>query len=458
MIGAYEGVMIPQFSNRRSELDTVPSETAWKLIDTLFQQTISLFISAAVFMAIGLIGFVGTGSRWYLAGLAFAAYMYVLRRAQARAYARARDSATAAVWVRRSLIGAWLTAAGWGAWSTVVLFEPDKTLVIMVIGAQAACIMGAVVRNCAVRAIATGQAFLTLTPLAVCCLFSGSIYLNIYTGFVAVHILAAVVLAGFLNRLTVQLLQQGGEKSELVASLELAKQELEIINDHLRTLVATDALTGVANRRAFDLASAREWRRCAREQVPMSLLLLDVDQFKAFNDFYGHQAGDDCLREIAAATASALCRSGDLLARYGGEEFAIILPQTSLDGAILIAEQVLTAITARGLVHDATDIGYVTASIGAALHDADSGGAGGAADSLGRRRAIRCEARRTEPGACSGIQRRDADAPGLGRDGRVGIRGQQPPQGWSIVSVVRAAPHAVKKFRPVIKYPLTKIS
>lgn len=98
----------------------------------------------------------------------------------------------------------------------------------------------------------------------------------------------------------------------------------------------------------------------------MSLLLLDVDSFKAFNDFYGHQAGDDCLREVAAAARSAIRRAGDLLARYGGEEFAVILPRTPLDGAIVIAEQILAAIRDRGLPHDASSFGQVTASIGAA--------------------------------------------------------------------------------------------
>jgi diguanylate cyclase (GGDEF)-like protein len=357
---------MPRFYSHWYEFDGISNGTVWKLVDTLFQQRSTLIIGAVVFGALGLIGFVGTGSPWYLLGAAYAGGTYVLRLLQSHRYARGGHDGTPDTWVWRSLIGGWLTALGWGGWSVVVMVEPETTLVLMVVGAQSACVIGAAVRNSAVRLIAAGQIFLTLTPLLGCCLFSDSVYLNIYAAFVVVHILAAMELTKFLHRKTLLLLQQDEEKSTLVASLELAKQELEVINQHLETLVATNALTGVANRRAFEMEAAREWRRCGREQAPMSLLLLDVDHFKAFNDFYGHQAGDDCLREVAAAAAAAIHRPGDLLARYGGEEFAIILPRTSLDGAVAIAEQVRAGIQTRALIHDASDLGQITVSIGVA--------------------------------------------------------------------------------------------
>nr|WP_294545220.1 diguanylate cyclase [uncultured Rhodopila sp.] len=357
---------MPQFGLRPTELDAVSPRTARKLVDTLYQQTTSLTAGGAVFMALGLIGFLGTGSRWYFAGFVVAACTCMLRLWQTRRYARAPDSAPPSVWARRSLAGAWLTAASWGAWSAVLLFEPEKSLVIMVLSAQSACMIGGAVRNAAVRAIASGQVFLTLTPVFVACLLTGSGYLNIYAGFVALLMVAALALTRHLNRQTRLLLRQDEEKSELVASLEAAKQDLEVINRHLETLVSTDALTGAANRRAFDLNAAREWRRCLREQEPMSLLLLDVDYFKLFNDLYGHIAGDVCLQEIAAAAAVALRRPADGLARYGGEEFVAILPNTPLDGAVRIAEHILRAVSALGLGHEASPFGHVTVSIGAA--------------------------------------------------------------------------------------------
>src|SRR4051812_21170981 len=197
--------MMPRFSSRWPEFDGISAETAWKLVDTLFQQRSTLFVGALVFVALGLIGFFGTGSPWYLAGMAYANGTYALRLHQTHSYARARHGGTLDAYVWRSLIGGWLTALGWGAWSLVVLVEPEKSLVIIVVSAQSACVIGAAVRNNAVRIIASGQIFLTLTPLLACCLFADSIYLNIYAGFVVIHILAALELAKFLNQKTLLL-------------------------------------------------------------------------------------------------------------------------------------------------------------------------------------------------------------------------------------------------------------
>ena len=236
----------------------------------------------------------------------------------------------------------------------------------MIIGAQSACMIGAAVRNCSVRIVAEGQVFITLTPLFFFCLAANNVYLNLYAGFVALHFVAALTLTKFLHQQTLQLLLRDEERSELVGRLEAANQDLEVINQHLETLAATDALTEVANRRSFDLASAREWRRLARDQAPLSMLLIDVDEFKAFNDFYGHQAGDVCLREIAATISGCLHRAGDTVARYGGEEFAVILPNTELRGALIVAETIRSTVEQRGLVHDASKSGHVTVSIGTA--------------------------------------------------------------------------------------------
>lgn len=236
----------------------------------------------------------------------------------------------------------------------------------MMIGMHAGLIAGSSVRNCAVPAIAIGQVTLAAVPLFVVCVIGDNPYLHVYAVIVALHFFAALALIKGLHGMTYQLLLKEKEKTDLVDRLEIANQDLEVINQHLETLVATDALTNVANRRAFDLTSAREWRRASREQIPMAMLLLDIDHFKAFNDFYGHQAGDDCLRQVAITIDSTVRRPGDLLARYGGEEFAVILPGIDLEGAVLVGEQILQALTNRALAHDASSFGYVTVSIGAA--------------------------------------------------------------------------------------------
>lgn len=118
-----------------------------------------------------------------------------------------------------------------------------------------------------------------------------------------------------------------------------AEQALEAANAKLTLLAATDHLTGLANRRHFNSVYTTEWTRARREQQPLSVLMLDVDHFKAFNDTYGHQAGDDCLVAIATAIRKGLKRAGDVAGRYGGEEFVVLLPATDPKGAQQVAEQ-----------------------------------------------------------------------------------------------------------------------
>lgn len=135
----------------------------------------------------------------------------------------------------------------------------------------------------------------------------------------------------------------------------------------LRSLAGLDALTGIANRRTFNETLASEWRRAMRARNPLSLLIVDIDHFKQFNDSLGHQRGDECLRAVAVAMADVALRAGDLPARYGGEEFAIVLPATDHAGAALIAEKVRTAIEHQAIQHPLSSVGpHVTVSIGAA--------------------------------------------------------------------------------------------
>lgn len=158
----------------------------------------------------------------------------------------------------------------------------------------------------------------------------------------------------------------GEENARLVvAHQDITEQKLA--EAHLRRQAAIDGLTGIANRRAFDETLERECRRAARAMEPMALLLVDVDHFKAFNDHYGHQAGDECLRAVALALAAAVQRPGDLPARYGGEEFAVILPDTELDGAAAMAERLRAAILALAIPHAGNSAGpVVSISVGAA--------------------------------------------------------------------------------------------
>src|SRR6266853_1414718 len=145
--------------------------------------------------------------------------------------------------------------------------------------------------------------------------------------------------------------------------LEMSR-DLASANRELEKLSRQDGLTGIANRRYFDSYLVTEVRRGARERQPLSLILSDVDHFKAFNDCYGHQAGDDCLRRVAAALSSAGRRPADLAARYGGEEFAMILPGTVVDGAVDVAQAVVRVIAGLAIPHARSGAGQITISQG----------------------------------------------------------------------------------------------
>lgn len=143
-------------------------------------------------------------------------------------------------------------------------------------------------------------------------------------------------------------------------------QDLNEANQKLAALSNTDALTGIANRRQFDDVLASEWRRAARLGQSLAVGMIDIDWFKRYNDRYGHQAGDECLRGAANVFASCVHRPGDLVARYGGEEFVFIAPATDGDAALRIARQICEAIQALALPHELSSFGCVTASIGVA--------------------------------------------------------------------------------------------
>ncbi|MFH7044908.1 diguanylate cyclase [Paucibacter sp. JuS9] len=142
--------------------------------------------------------------------------------------------------------------------------------------------------------------------------------------------------------------------------------ELELLNRKLAAMSTTDGLTGIANRRQFDTQLLSEWTRALRLHQPLALALIDVDFFKKFNDRYGHQAGDDCLRRVAHALASTVCREGDLVARYGGEEFVFIAPASDTAAALQLARRVSAAVRELAIPHADSPSGVLTLSIGVA--------------------------------------------------------------------------------------------
>ena len=143
------------------------------------------------------------------------------------------------------------------------------------------------------------------------------------------------------------------------------------IEADLRMLSRTDGLTGLDNRRTLDDALQNEWRRAQRAGKPLSVLFIDIDRFKNFNDRYGHQAGDDTLAAVAAAIAGAIRRPGDIAARFGGEEFVVVLPDTDIGGAVAVAAKIHRAVRALHIAHEASEYAIVSVSIGAACSGVD---------------------------------------------------------------------------------------
>jgi two-component system chemotaxis family response regulator WspR len=157
------------------------------------------------------------------------------------------------------------------------------------------------------------------------------------------------------------------ERDQAFHLLQVSQQQLSAANVLLQKLNGLDGLTGIANRRQFDEVMVREWKRALRKGTPLAVLMCDVDEFKRYNDIFGHVQGDLCLKRVAAVLTEQLKRPADLVARYGGEEFAIILPDTDLDGALVVAQACLQGVrNARISAVDYNDTQGVTISIGAA--------------------------------------------------------------------------------------------
>jgi len=152
-----------------------------------------------------------------------------------------------------------------------------------------------------------------------------------------------------------------------IAELEKLQSLLQERNEQLQILSRTDRLTGIFNRLSFDETLDYEWRRCMRSGKPLALVMADIDHFKAYNDHFGHIAGDHCLKQVAWALSASLMRNVDTIARYGGEEFAAILPETSDEGAIAVVTRMANAVKALNIDHPASPVQpYVTISMGIA--------------------------------------------------------------------------------------------
>ena len=258
------------------------------------------------------------------------------------------------VWSRYFLAGACAAGVVWGA-SGILLFHPTsfphQVLLAFVLGGMVA---GAVPLLSSMSHAYRCFAIPAVVPICIRMMLVGDQIHLVMGLMIAIFGLAMLATSAQVHRLF-----RDSEKlrRELFSSTEVAQA--------LEYLVRLDSLTGIPNRRLFEEELSKEWARAKRDNEPLSLISVDIDHFKEYNDHYGHPAGDLCLVEVAQAMHHALSRPGDVVARIGGEEFAFLLPQTGLSGAISVAEQIREQVLSLNLPHEASPVArQVTLSFG----------------------------------------------------------------------------------------------
>jgi diguanylate cyclase (GGDEF)-like protein len=276
-----------------------------------------------------------------------------------RWYQGCREDDDPEIWAWRFVLSAWLASALWGSLGALIYLSPNPVVHLIVVGAQWSHLDAVFTRNSCEPRAALGQVALVKGPLAAACFSRMDGVYAIYGAMVVLGIVIARSTIVFLHQHTIDSLAAN-------EALAASRDALEEANGQLEALATTDALTAMGNRRHFDLALRREWRRAVRGVEPISLLLLDLDHFKTLNDSLGHPAGDECLRRVGACIQGAVRRPEDVPTRIGGEEFAVVLPNTDAIAARHMAERVRDAVAGLRIPHPASAGGFVTVSVGAA--------------------------------------------------------------------------------------------
>lgn len=329
----------------------------WQLASSLYDQVRSQIEgSVALLVAIGVCGwYTEWPGFWALAGITFAVTM--ARLFHWRRFVRARRTGVGArspeAWAGDYTFGICAISLLWACVVTSVTFRfHDMQLLLFILLVQNAWLAGAGIRNAASPSAIWGQTLFTVVPTIVCLSFGTSTLVRLLAPSCLVFIMILLKIARFYG-------------AQMLSLLE-SEQRLAAANEQLLKLSCTDGLTGIANRRAFDERLAADWARAVRTRSDISVVIVDVDYFKRYNDHYGHLAGDDCLCAIADRVAGAVLRASDLSARYGGEEFVVLLPGNGQQGAAELAERLRRAVHDAALPHAASPFGQVTISVGAA--------------------------------------------------------------------------------------------
>jgi diguanylate cyclase (GGDEF)-like protein len=269
-------------------------------------------------------------------------------------------------WHIRFALAVTVCGALWGAFAVALVQYDDPHRQAAVVIAIGALVSGAVTAYSTSMPTLLGFTVPAMLPLGLALLARGE------SGAV---LLGALILAwlGFMlasaqrfRRFALEALESQFENAQLVDSLQEERDRVTELAAQLRMLSSTDALTGLANRRAFDEALEETWSRCAAQRWPLGLVTVDIDHFKAYNDLYGHPQGDECLRRVAEVFAREAARNSAVAARIGGEEFVLMVQDCDAQRAYTIAERMRTSIVGLALPHRGSPLGHVSASFGTA--------------------------------------------------------------------------------------------
>ncbi len=356
---------------------TLTSKQKWQLLSVIFGQNLSLVEGSSTLLIVEAICFYRTWSFIFVVMAAAALFVLILRLIISAWYWRANapdqisNGPHLEAWASRFTIGAAATALLWGLTDfCVVLGFDDEALKFFVLLVQTGWLGGVVIRNAVSPAVIYCQVILSILPACIALVLSQHNLTQAILPFLIIQIVFTLRTASLLQ-------------SHMIEQMEL-ERHLSEMNDRLVLLSETDGLTGIANRRAFDTRFKVICSMAERETFNVSLLMIDIDYFKIYNDGYGHQAGDEALKAVAKCLAITINRPGDLVARYGGEEFVVLLPNTNESGAENIAEQIRSNVAALNLKYLQQPLGKLTVSVGFAslrpddnnrpsglVHDAD---------------------------------------------------------------------------------------
>ncbi len=342
----------------------------WELVKSVYNQLPSLLIGGSAVTAGAVIAWVETHNGWFLLWSIVSAVVTIGRIVLNCAFDRGRSTAapaSARVWRDRFTLGAWALGVVLGVSGCGVVLPLDAFSRLLLTAIQAVTLMGAVTRNAGCSRAAKGQILLAICPVVIACVIVHDRQRLIFLAFLFFELAGALGTVRYLHRQMVRLLESNEANIKLASVANSANAELAAVNLRLEEVALTDGLTGIANRRRFDQVLGEEVRRAQRDGSELSLLMLDIDFFKQFNDQYGHVAGDDCLQRVAHAIHDGLRRPGDLVARYGGEEFGTVLPQMDSAAATALARLLCERIAALAIPSAASDTGIVTVSVGVAM-------------------------------------------------------------------------------------------